>query len=409
MGAHGNVVRMERHPEIAIVGGGAAGLLAALVLAETGATVALVDPGFAQKPANDLRSTAFLAPSLDILDKAGLREGLEPLAARLDAMRIAELHDDGTLGESHDFSASEAALETFGLNIPNAPLKATLLQAVAAHPRIETITAAAQRMTGRDAHALLFLDNGQRLKVALVVAADGRDSQLRGAAGISARTIRYGQKALVFAVEHDRPHENISTELHRSGGPFTLVPLGAENQSRSAVVWMDFGKLTLQRAQMSEAEFMAAANERSGGVLGTLTLASPRAVWPIISRRAGALTAERLALVGEAAHVVPPIGAQGLNMSLADIACLRDLIARKKPGQEIGDRVFLDAYSRARLPDMLVRIAGIDALNRASMAGQSDLRRLREMGLGWLGRSTQTRRLAMAAGLGTRRVAKMPA
>ena len=372
-------------------------------LPQTGATVALIDPFFETNGKDDLRSTAFLKPSLDILHDAGLLAPLEPIAAPLDVMRIADLTDQGAISDIHDFRAAEAGLTSFGLNIPNAPLKGTLTSAVRAHPRIEAHAARAKKLVSRDNEAVLQLNRGRSLKVSLVVAADGRDSPLRAAAGISAQTIRYGQKATVFTVDHTLPHDNVSTEIHRSGGPFTLVPVAGHNQGRSAVVWMDHGAEALRRAALDADAFMTEANERSGGVLGALSIASERAVWPIISRRASALTADRMALVGEAAHVVPPIGAQGLNMSLADIACLRDLVAGAKGREEIGSQTFLAAYARARLPDMTLRIAGIDALNRASIAGQNDLRQMRRTALKWLGNTGPIRRVAMSAGLGQMR------
>src|SRR5690606_27539509 len=132
--------------------------------------------------------------------------------------------------------------------------------------------------------------------------------------------LRYGQKAVVFAVTHDHPHGGMSTEVHRAGGPFTLVPLpDLDGRPCSSVVWMAEGPEALRLAALPEDDFAAAATDRSAWVYGPLRLAAKRQVWPIISQIAHRLTGPRAALVAEAAHVVPPIGAQGLNMSLADI------------------------------------------------------------------------------------------
>ena len=140
------------------------------------------------------------------------------------------------------------------------------------------------------------------------------------------RTFRYGQKALTFAVTHPLPHQNISTEIHRSGGPFTLVPLpDRDGLPSSAVVWMERGPEVARLMALDAPEFEAAANARSCQILGPLTLAGRRLVWPMIAQIADRMAGERLALMAEAAHVVPPIGAQGLNMSLADLAALLDL------------------------------------------------------------------------------------
>ncbi len=158
------------------------------------------------------------------------------------------------------------------------------------------------------------------------------------------KTTRYGQKALAFAVTHPIPHDNVSTEIHRSGGPFTLVPLPDLNgMPSSAVVWMEEGPEVQRLAALPQAEFEAAMNARSCCLLGPLTLASRRTVWPIISQIAERMYAERIALVAEAAHVVPPIGAQGLNMSLGDMRVLLEL-AEAAPDR-LGDAAMLETLS----------------------------------------------------------------
>ena len=247
----------------------------------------------------------------------------------------------------------------------------------------------------------MTLSDGTRLRARLVIAADGRNSPMRKAAGIDVRTTRFGQKALAFAVTHDVPHDNVSTEIHRTGGPFTLVPLpDLDGRPSSAVVWMETGPRAEALAAMDVPGFEAEMTERSAGLFGRLTLVTRRALWPIIAQEADRLTGQRLALVAEAAHVVPPIGAQGLNMSLRDIATLRDLAAASP--DRLGDRPMLDAYARARLPDMRARVAGITALNRISMMSAQPLRDLRARGLDALYAAAPVRRGLMQLGLGAR-------
>jgi 2-octaprenyl-6-methoxyphenol hydroxylase len=235
-----------------------------------------------------------------------------------------------------------------------------------------------------------------------VIAADGRDSFLREAAGIGARRWGYGQKALVFTVAHDMAHEGVSTEIHRTGGPFTLVPLpDRDGAPHAAVVWMETGPRAAALAALAPEAFEAELNARACGVLGTLRLASPRRLWPIVSQSAERLDGPRLALVAEAAHVIPPIGAQGLNMSLADIATLRDLVLEARAAaRDIGDPDLLARYARARHPDIAMRIAGVDMLNRAAMAETQSLRDLRRAGLRLLHGLAPLRRGAMRLGLG---------
>ncbi|MEX0285994.1 MAG: FAD-dependent monooxygenase, partial [Paracoccaceae bacterium] len=234
---------------------------------------------------------------------------------------------------------------------------------------------------------------------ALVVAADGRNSPMRMAAGIEVTTTRFGQKALVFAVTHPSPHDNVSTEIHRSGGPFTLVPLpDLDGKPCSAVVWMEDGPEARRLQQLDRAAFEAEATTRSAEMFGPLTLASRRILWPIISQLAERLTGQRIALLAEAAHVLPPIGAQGLNMSLADLRCLRDLAVARPDG--LGDAAMLDAYHKARMGDMRARVAGISLLNRASQAGTRPTQDLRAAGIGALYALPPVRHMLMRMGLG---------
>jgi len=215
------------------------------------------------------------------------------------------------------------------------------------------------------------------------------------------QTTRYGQKALAFAVTHELPHENISTEIHRTGGPFTLVPLpDHDGKPSSAIVWMEEGPKAAALHSMEKDAFTDAMNTRSCGVLGQLTLASQRTIWPIISQHAERLNGERLALVAEAAHVLPPIGAQGLNMSLADLRALRDLAVARPEG--LGDVQMLDAYHTARIADIRMRVAGITLLNRTSMLSAPPLRDVRAAGLNALYSVAPVRKALMQLGLGAR-------
>jgi 2-octaprenyl-6-methoxyphenol hydroxylase len=220
--------------------------------------------------------------------------------------------------------------------------------------------------------------------------------------GIGARRWGYGQKALVFSVTHPLPHDGVSTEIHRSGGPFTLVPLtDRDGMHQSAVVWMETGPRAAALAGLPAGEFEAALNQRACGLLGELRLASERRIWPIIAQVADRLDGPRTALVAEAAHVVPPIGAQGLNMSLRDIATLLDLcIGARNAGGDIGAPALLARYHVARHAELRLRMTGIDALNRAAMAGSPPLTELRRAGLRALHALRPLRRAAMHLGLG---------
>jgi 2-octaprenyl-6-methoxyphenol hydroxylase len=398
---------MERlETDILIAGGGIAGLLASAVLAETGFSVLCADPvppvtDGAAKGA-DLRSTAFLMPAVNLLAEAGLWQRLAPHAAPLRIMRIVDAGVQNATPMVADFVSDDIGQEAFAYNLPNWLIRREVLAYLETLSNAEIIAPArVGPMLARSTGAIATLDGDRQVRAALVIAADGRDSALREAAGISARRWSFGQKALVFTVRHDAAHENISTEVHQSGGPFTLVPLPDPHQS--AVVWMDAGPEIARLAQMDEDAFSIAATERSAEVLGELTLQGRRIAWPIIAQQAARLDGPRLALLAEAAHVIPPIGAQGLNMSLADLACLRGLLVNaRNAGHDIGAPDLLAQYSRLRLPDMTTRIAGVDLLNRASIAQAQPLRNLRRAGLSLLHGVKPLRQAAMVAGLGSK-------
>ncbi|MBS9716768.1 UbiH/UbiF family hydroxylase [Pseudohalocynthiibacter aestuariivivens] len=399
---------MEReNTDILISGGGVAGLTAASAFGAAGFSVICVDPTppvtEASAEGSDLRTTAFLQPARTLLDECGLWGRLAPFAAPLQIMRIVDA--GGVEPEPRvvkDFDASDISDQPFGWNLPNWLLRREMvahldeLPNVSFRPGVGT-----DRVMTREREALVTLSDSSRISAKLLVAADGRSSPVREALGIGVKTTRYGQKALAFAVTHPIPHENVSTEIHRSGGPFTLVPLpDRDGLPCSAIVWMETGPEAKRLYDLPGVEFEAAMNERSCLLFGPLTLASRRTIWPIISQIAERMEGERTALIAESAHVVPPIGAQGLNMSLGDLRILLEL-AQSSPDQ-LGTREMLTAYNRRRHPEVRLRVTGIDALNRASMMGAQGLRDMRAKALNAFYSVAPVRKTLMRAGLGTR-------
>ncbi|PTX56362.1 2-octaprenyl-6-methoxyphenol hydroxylase [Litoreibacter ponti] len=391
--------------DIFISGGGVAGLTAACLFGSAGYAVTCVDPAppVTDRDAEgaDLRSTAFLQPSVAVLEKAGVWTRLAPHAMGLETMRIVDAGGDAPEPRaSRDFNASDISEMPFGWNLPNWLIRRELVARAAERPNVEFLPGTAcTRVFTRTHGAKAWLSDGTTREAALVIAADGRGSMIREAAGIDVKTTRYGQKALAFAVTHPIPHGNVSTEIHRTGGPFTLVPLpDYGGLPSSAVVWMEGGARAVELFEMDEADFNAEMSERSCHLFGPLTLASRRTIWPIISQIAARFSAERTALVAEAAHVVPPIGAQGLNMSLADLDTLLTLTQH----HELGSKPMLDAYDRKRRPDVRARVAGIGILNRTSMSESQWLRDLRSVGIGAIHDATPIRKTLMKLGLGAR-------
>ncbi len=395
--------------DILISGGGVAGLTAAVAFGAAGFSVVCVDPTppvtDADADGADLRTTAILQPSVQVLQAAGVWARLAPHAAPLQIMRIIDAGGPEPVPEPRlvkSFDAADISDAPFGWNLPNWLLRRELLARLAELPNVDFRPGVAtESLLTRESEALVGLSDGTRISARLAIAADGRNSTLRQALGIPVTTLRYGQKAMAFAVTHTVPHANVSTEIHRSGGPFTLVPLpDREGRPASAVVWMEDGPEAMRLAALPVPAFEAAMSLRSCHVLGPLTLVSRRMVWPIIAQRADRMAGQRVALMAEAAHVVPPIGAQGLNMSLADLACLIEL-ASAQPDR-LGDAAMLDTYHRRRHADVLTRVTGIDLLNRASMVGGQGLRNLRAGALDALYSVEPLRKTLMRTGLGLR-------
>ncbi|RBI75984.1 UbiH/UbiF family hydroxylase [Roseovarius sp. TE539] len=393
--------------DIVISGGGVAGLTAAAAFGAAGFSVLCVDPAapVTEREAEgaDLRSTAFLQPAQALLEQAGLWARLEGHASELRVMRIVDAGGpEPEVRVTRDFNSADISDLPFGWNLPNWLLRREMVAHLQELDSVEFWTGTATRsLFTREGEARVGLSDGTTVRARLVIAADGRNSPIREAAGVGVHTIRYGQKALAFAVTHPLPHQNVSTEIHRSGGPFTLVPLpDHEGLPSSAIVWMEDGPEAVRLAGLGIPDFEAAMTERSCGLFGPLKLASRMTIWPIISQVADRMWAERVALVAEAAHVVPPIGAQGLNMSLGDMRVLLAL-ALESP-DTLGDAKMLEAYHRRRHREVALRLAGIDALNRASMMHFQPLRDCRALGVDTIYALAPVRRLLMQMGLGAR-------
>lgn len=391
--------------DILVVGAGLAGLTAAARFAADGFEVVIADAKPAPPPdaVGDLRTTAFLQPAIATLRRAGAWEGMADGAEALWTMRLVDAGGaTNAARETVDFQSAEMGERPFGWNVTNTAARAALLARLDALGVAVRAPAALEALTLRDDAAFARLGDGSAWRARLVIGADGRDSRVRAFAGLGRRRWDYDQKALVFAVAHPRPHDGASTEIHRAGGPFTLVPMpDRDGRHMSSVVWMERADEADRLAALDATAFAQALNARALDVLGRLEPVGPRAAWPIIGQIAEAMAARRTAVLAEAAHVIPPIGAQGLNMSLADLEDLAQRAqAARQAGRDIGGTEMLQAFQRRRYPETMARVAGVDALNRAARAAARPLRDLRRLGLAAIGRVTPARRLAMRIGMG---------
>ena len=395
---------MER-TDIFISGAGIAGMILASLLSGRGYGVTICDPApppdTGDAEGSDLRSTAYLAPSIAVLDQSGLWERLSRDATSLAALRVMDSSGwPPRQTATRTFLPGDLGLEAFGQNVVNWRAHRHLADALDSDPNVDLRLGVGFRdLLARDTGARITLSDGTQLEACLVVGADGRASPVRDAANIGVATSRYGQKALVFACTHALPHDSISTEIYNAGGAFVTVPL-ADHDGRpaSSIVWMSDGPRANALMAMDAADFDAELSQRALHILGAMHRATPLRLWPIVTQTARRLTARRVALVAEAAHVLPPIGAQGLNTSIADIAALADAIAGGDPGRPEA----LARYDRTRRRDIAARAAAIDLYNRLCTSGFAPLQALRRTGLKAVHDIAPLRRRVMAAGMGGR-------
>jgi 2-octaprenyl-6-methoxyphenol hydroxylase len=383
----------ETKVEIAVVGGGPAGLTAAIALASAGIETALV----AKRPPPDNRTTALLSGSVAALAALGVWPLCAAQSAPLAAIRLID--DTARLIRAPEvtFEASEIGLEAFGHNIENRHLVAALERRAAELVSLTRIEAAATAVETGDDRVTLRLDTGASVAARLAVGADGRNSMCRTAAGITTTRRSYPQTALTLNIGHGRPHRGISTEFHTESGPFTLVPLPGERSSVVCVVEPAEGE---RLAALDDAALSDELERRAHSILGKVTVEAGRGAFPLGAETAEAFAAHRTALVGEAAHVIPPIGAQGLNLGLRDAATIGELVVEAhRRGDDPGSGELLAHYDQLRRRDVVSRAVAVDMLNRSLLTDFIPVQGARGFGLYLLDRIRPLRHAIMREGV----------
>jgi 2-octaprenyl-6-methoxyphenol hydroxylase len=377
-----------------VIGGGPAGLTAAIALAETGARTALIAR---RAPYADNRTTALLGASTELLERLDVWRRCRDKAAALQTMRLVD--DTGRLIRAPEvrFSSNEIGLEQFGYNIDNRSLISALEERAAELSNLTRFDDEAASIDPQDADVQIHTGHGQLLSARLVIGADGRQSPSRAAAGIDVHRRDLAQSALTFNISHSRPHQNISTEFHTPQGPCVFVPLPG---NRCSVVWVQSTREAERLKALGDDELSDAAEKQSHSIFGRVQVEAGRHVFPLTIESPSQFASHRVALVGESAHVLPPIGAQGLNMGLRDAADIADIAGNAMLlGEDPGSPQVLARYQSARRADVASRRVAIDVANRSLLSDFIAMQSLRAAGMHLLGSFGPLRRLAMREGL----------
>lgn len=384
--------------EIVIAGAGPAGLTTALLLAQAGLSVVLIEkkslPQTDTPPEVSGRTAALMQGALSTLKQAGLLESLEEHCAPLKKLQII----DGT--QTITFDANEIRLPHFGLNVPLTSLNHFLASKARTLSNLTLMeeTEIWDFETDPQGFLTVRLNDEREIQTQLLIGADGKQSTVRTIAGIQTHKTDYQQSAITCLIEHSKDHLNTSTEFHRTNGPFTLVPCPGNS---SAVVWCESHTDAEYFMTMRQSDFTQALQDRTEGVVGEVSLRTPPESWKLKGLAATCLISKRVILMAEAAHALHPIGAQGLNLTMRDVQCLVDLILwHRSLGMDVGQNTLLQRYSRARRIDIYGRFAGVTGLNFLTANDSGLAKTFRRGGMSLLQNSTFLRQQAMKIGLG---------
>ena len=394
--------------DVLVVGGGLTGMSLACALASADVSVALVDrvdPSVLIAPNYDGRTTAIAAGSQHILEAIGVWPKVAADACPINDIRIS----DSRVGNRASplflhFDHREVGDEPMGHIVENRLLRAALLWRSGSLGAL-TIRAPAQiaETIHRSGSLQIGLDDGTRIRCRLIAGCDGRNSLQRRQAGIPVTEWRYDQMSIVCTAGHARPHRNIAHERFLPSGPFAILPLNddGDGRHRSSIVWTEDKRLVPGFMALDDQAFANALADRFGDFMGEVDLIGPRWSHPLGLMHAARYTAKRLALVGDAAHVIHPIAGQGLNLGWRDVAVLSEvLVDAKRLGLDIGVGSVLARYERWRRFDNTTLAVATDALNRLFSNDIGPLRLARDIGLATVGRLPRLRQLFMRHAMG---------
>ena len=388
--------------DVIILGGGLVGLALAAALDASGLRVTVVDPADPDTrldAAFDGRTSAISSSSRRMFDTVGITPHFPEPGGPIRRIRTS----DGLAPGSLDFDAGDDG-EALGWMYENRHLRAALRARAEAGRAIDLRYRTRAVTTDRSLHGVtVTLDNGETLRAPLLVAAEGRNSPTREAAGIRIARWRYDHRAIVSTLRHERPHDQVAYEIFYPAGPFALLPMTDDEQGhRSAIVWSVKEGDAEAFLALSDDDFAGEAQAAMGGFLGRIDMIAPRSSYPLGFHHAVRITDDRLALVGDAAHAVHPIAGQGLNLGFRDAAALTQvLVEGARLGLDLGDRQLLDRYQRWRSLDTLMVAMSTDGLSRLYGVPGRTASAVRRFGMGLVDRIGPLKERLMAEARGT--------
>ena len=388
--------------DVIILGGGLVGLALASALDSSGISAILVDPADPEErigAAFDGRTSAVSSSSMRMLRTIGVADHLPEPGCPILKIAVADGLDPGGL----EFEPGNDD-EPLGWMHENRHLRAALRARAEAASNLWLLWKSRVASSDRGEHGVIVsLEDGRKLCAPLLIAADGRNSPSREAAGIRVARWRYDHSAIVGVLRHARPHDHIAYEIFYPAGPFALLPMSDDAEGhRSAIVWSVRRDDAPGFLSLSDEDFAAEAKAAMGGFLGEVALAAPRSTYPLGFHHAAQITGQRLALVGDAAHAIHPIAGQGLNLGFRDAAALAQvLVEGARLGLDLGDKQLLDRYQRWRSLDSLSVAVATDSLTRIyGMPGRT-ASAVRRFGMSLIDRIAPIRNQLMSEARGT--------
>jgi len=387
--------------DVIIFGGGLVGLALASALDSSGLSAIVIDPAdpsLRKDSSFDGRTSAVSSSSMRMLQTIGVADHLAEPGCPIRRIAVADGLQPGGL----HFDADDE--EPLGFMNENRHLRSALQVRAEAGKNLWLLWKSRIANVDRgEPGVIVDLEDGRKLHAPLLVGADGRSSATREAAEINIARWKYDHQAIVSVLRHERPHDHVAYEIFYPGGPFALLPMNDDAKGhRSAIVWSVPNGDAAGWLSLSDEDFAAEAEAAMGGFLGKVALLAPRSSYPLGFHHAAQITAERLALVGDAAHAIHPIAGQGLNLGFRDVAALAQvLIEGARLGLDLGDRQLLDRYQRWRSLDALSVAFATDTLTRLYGVPGKTASAVRRFGMGLVGRISPLRDRLMSEARGT--------